>query len=495
MSPVKIRQLLYLLATFFVCSHFATSQIRAEPGEHPNILVLCVDDLRPELNCYGVDYIHSPNIDRLAKSGVLFSRHYVQSPSCGPSRFAMLTGRYESQPVKSNASLVIRANQIRAGKNVSDSMPAWFRKHGYRTVSVGKVSHHPGGLAGARWKDPAKTEMPNSWDRHLCPVGPWQDPEGVMHGLANGSIRLQEGRYTDRTESDITLFESVEGPAQTYPDGLIVDEGLKQLNELWEQKDQQPFMLYVGVIRPHLPFGAPKKYFDLYADRKLPPVPHFGKPVGKTTWHRSGEFMKYRRAGKDPREDSEFNDVVRKHYAACVSYADANVGRILDRLDQLDPEQETIVVLWGDHGFHLGEHLIWGKHCLFEESLRSPLIIRSPKMKNAGSQSDAITESVDVFPTLCDLAGLETPSDLSGDSLLNQAADPVAKGRPAISYRKNMTSIRTERYRMIVHGDGEFFELYDHDSQAGESKNIAESNPELVSKLREQMKTRLARKP
>ncbi len=462
-----------------------------EAAERPNILMLCVDDLRPELNCYGVDYIHSPNIDALAATGITFTRHYVQSPSCGPSRYAMLTGRYEQLPIKGNSSLMTRASKIKAGESIPDSMPAHFRKHGYTTVSVGKISHHPGGLAGKRWADPTQPEMPNSWDRHLIPCGPWKDPEGAMHGLANGSYRVKKGAYSDRSVNDVTLFESFDGPDSSYPDGLIVDEGINQLDQLWSQRNDKPFLLAVGVIRPHLPFGAPRKYLDLYDGKTLPPIAHPEKPTGTTTWHRSGEFFKYQRGGNDPRTDPHFALQVRKHYAACVSYADASVGRILDRLKELDPDNETIVVLWGDHGFHLGEHAIWGKHCLFEEALRSPLIIRSPKSAVSGEQSNSVVESVDIFPTLCELTGVESLTDLSGKSLSPIMNAPETKGRPAISYRGNMTTIRTATHRLIAHPNGAM-ELYDHSTDPGEAVNIAGSHETIAAELLAQIKSRTA---
>jgi iduronate 2-sulfatase len=311
---------------------------------------------------------------------------------------------------------------------------------------------------------------------------------------------MQKGEYSDRPADAITLFETFDGPDSSYPDGLIVDEGIRQLDQLWEQRSDQPFLLAVGVIRPHLPFGAPKKYLDLYADKTLPAIAHPEKPTGTSTWHRSGEFFKYQRGGNDPRTDPVFALKARKHYAACVSYADSNVGKILDRLKELDPDNETIVVLWGDHGFHLGEHAIWGKHCLFEESLRSPLIIRSPnsKISNAKTssaktfiqKSNSIVESVDIFPTLCALTGIETPADLAGQSLLSTLSDPASMGRPAISYRGNMATIRTATHRLIAHPDGAN-ELYDHTVDPGEAVNMAGSQKELVDELRSQLNSRV----
>ena len=446
---------------------WAASPLAAE--DKPNVLLLCIDDLRPELHCFGQKYIESPNIDKLATSGRAFHRHYVQAPTCGASRFTLLTGRYGSS---GNGALFARAAELKAKPDaVPPSMPTWFRQHGYTTVSVGKVSHHPGGRGGKDWDEDDKPEMPDSWDRHLLPAGPWQHPRGAMHGLANGEIRINAGK--------MDLFQAVEGPDSIYPDGLIIDESLQQLDQL--AKADQPFFLAVGIIRPHLPFGAPAKYLAPYRDAQLPPIPHPTKPPGKTTWHGSGEFMKYNRWKRNPNDDGDFATEVRKHYAACVSYADAQVGKVLERLTALGESDNTIIVLWGDHGWHLGEHAIWGKHALFEESLRSPLIISYKGMPRPGAATESMVETLDVFPTLADLAGLRKPDYAQGVSLRPILESPAAPGHDAISYARART-IRTETHRLIAHRDGHR-ELYDHTSPEQETRNVADSYPRLVAEL------------
>ncbi|TWT67231.1 sulfatase [Allorhodopirellula solitaria] len=455
-------------------------QATAASAEPPNVLLLCVDDLRPELNCFGKSYIESPNIDRLAKSGVTFEQHYVQAPTCGASRYAMLTGTYGPA---GNHALFQRAERVaKDPATVPPSMPAWFRERGYTTVSVGKVSHHPGGRGGRNWDDESIPEMPNSWDRHLMPSGPWQHPRGIMHGLANGEIR------GDAKAMDV--YQSTAGGDDIYPDGQTTEEALRQLDAL-AADEESPFFLAVGIIRPHLPFGAPAKYMAPYADVTLPPIEHPEKPSGKTTWHRSGEFMKYNRGGKDPNTDSEFATAVRKHYAACVSYADAQVGQVLDRLEQSGQADNTIVVLWGDHGWHLGEHAIWGKHALFDESLRSPLVIRYPEMDEAGTSTDAIVESIDIFPTLCRLAGLPTPEFLDGGALVPVGSDTDREDHGAISYKSDANTIRTSSFRLIRHKNG-FLELYDHRSNPDETNNVAATQQEVAERLVQTMQSRLA---
>jgi iduronate 2-sulfatase len=445
-----------------------------------NILLICIDDLRPELNAFGASYIQSPNIDQLATSGRPFFHHYVNTPSCGPSRYTLLTGRYGSA---GNDALFRRARKVKHNSDaVPPSMPEWFRKHGYTTVSVGKVSHHPGGRGGKNWDDESKVEMPGAWDRHLMPTGEWQHPKGAMHGLANGEIRVNA--------REMDVFQATEGPNTIYPDGLIVNEALKQLDGLAANKDK-PFFLAIGIIKPHLPFGAPKKYLDLYEGAELPPIPHPNKPQGKTTWHASGEFMKYNRWGKDPRKDEAFATEVRRHYAACVSYADAQVGRILDKLMETGAEKNTVIVLWGDHGWHLGEHAIWGKHALFEESLRSPLIIRTPEIKAAGIKTDAVVESLDIFPTLCDLTGLPVPDFAQGISLQPQLDDPLAAGHTAVAYTAKAKTIRTRNHRLILHKNGNI-ELYDHTTKDQETLNISADQPDRTAELKRMLNAKLS---
>ncbi len=403
----------------------------------------------------------------------------MHAPTCGASRAALLTGRYSAG---GNDALFKRAALIRNGKEVTPSLPDWFKSNGYTTVAVGKVSHHPGGRGGPDWNDEKQLEMPGAWDRSPLPDGAWQHPRGWMHGLANGEIRANA--------KDMDLFQSVDGPDSIYPDGLSTATALQELDSLAADKSK-PFFLAVGILRPHLPLGAPAKYMEHYRDATLPPTLHPEKPSGKTTWHRSGEFMKYNRWNRDPNTDAEFAIEVRKHYAACVSFADAQVGLILERLEKSGAADNTIVVLWGDHGWHLGEHAIWGKHALFEESLRAPLIIKYPGIQSPGDQSDAVIETIDLFPTLCELSGLAKPDFADGISLAPLIEGTQSEGHDAVSYFGNARTIRTSTHRLIAHKDG-FYELYDHTSDDGETKNVADDNPTLVQQLSARLEERLS---
>jgi iduronate 2-sulfatase len=479
-SAFRLSKIFFKLLYLLLLTAILNCQPAFAQSTPKNVLLICVDDLRPELKSFGAKHIHSPNIDALAATGRAFVRHYVNAPSCGPSRYTLLTGCYGPG---GNGDLFDRAAAMKAGTTTfSPSMPKWFQNHGYRTVSVGKVSHHPGGRGGKDWDDDATPEMINAWDEHLMPTGPWQHPRGAMHGLANGEIRGDAQK--------MPVMQSTPGPDTTYPDGLITNEAIGQIEKLAAL--EQPFFLAVGLIRPHLPWGAPKKYMRHYADVPLPPIPHSDKPKGKTTWHGSGEFMKYFRDGKDPRHDALFADKVRRHYAACVSYADAQVGRIVKTLQQSPSAEDTIIVLWGDHGWHLGEHGVWGKHTLFEESLHSPLIIVAPEVAQPGIPTQAMVSTDDIFPTLCELAQVESPDFLAGQSLMPQLKAPSIAGHDVVAYHRKRTTLRTEDYRLIV-GDKGHVELYDHTAD-GETNNIAGDHPELVRQLTAQLEKALVKR-
>ncbi len=440
----------------------------------PNVLLLCVDDLRPELKSFGAEHIHSPAMDSLANSGRAFTRHFVQAPTCGASRYSLLTGRYATSPARRSNDAFL--NYAPHAADEPPSLPAQFRQHGYRTVSVGKVSHRPAGLGGPEWNDPAKPEMPGAWDVNVMPPGPWETPRKAMHGYADGVARMADGSSP--------AVENRPGDDTLYPDGWITGEALRQLETL--AKNDQPFFLAVGIMKPHLPFACPQKYADLYRDVEFPPIPHPEKPAGLSTWHQSREFMgTYSHDGRDPRTDAGYANELLRAYAACVSFADAQVAQLLARLDELKLTDDTIVVLWGDHGWHLGEHAVWGKHTLFEESLRAPLVIRVPEMKDPGVAANQIVETTDIYPTLCDLTGVPVPQGLSGKSLRPLLEQPADSGGVAVAYQGRDETIRTPDYRLIRHGNGENprYELYDHRADPGETRNVSADQPDVVREL------------
>ena len=444
-----------------------------------NILFISIDDLRPELKSFGATHIHSPNIDELAAESRIFLNHFVNSPSCGSSRYSLLTGQYGPN---GNNALKSRAKALKIGNNqIAPSMPAWFKSNGYTTISVGKVSHYPGGQMGDDWNDESQLEMPNSWTKTIMPVGAWQTPKGMMHGLAHGEIRVKS--------SDMDVYQAEEGDDNIYPDGLITDSAIDQIQQL-TKSPEKPFFLAVGIIRPHLPFGAPKKYLDLYEGVEFPVNPFPNKPIGLSTWHGSGEFKRYNLWGKDPLKDEAFADLVRRHYAASVSYADAQVGKILQALKASGADKNTIIVLWGDHGWNLGEHAIWGKHNLYEEALRAPLLISYPDIPNPGVSTKAVVETVDIFPTLAKLSNLPLAYSTHGQSLLKQVNDADQQGHAAYAYWGRNRTLRMNNFRLTLFNNKEVA-LYDLNSKEKETKNVAAQHPDVVAEMLAMLKNKM----
>lgn len=458
----------------------------------PNVLFIAVDDLRPELGCYGAAGIHTPNIDRLGQAGRVFTRHYIQSAVCGPSRCSLLTGKRVWSWDCWRA-----ARRAKTEPAAPVSIAHLFRRGAYRTVCIGKISHLPGGVT-----DPAQKthEVPFSWDLAYAPVGKWKDPWGAFFCYADGTVR--EYGY-GRNKTNTPAFECADVGDEGYADGLNAWEAIKQLRDLKSRK--QPFFLAVGFYKPHLPHNAPKKYWDLYDPAKIPLAPNRQPPKNvdpAISLHPSFEVTTHYAwpGGRGRITDAQARNQ-RHAYFACVSYIDAQIGKVLDELKRLDLEGNTIVVLWGDHGWHLGEHGIFGKQTNFEVATRSPLIIKAPQMRKAGLTADGLVETVDIYPTLADMCGLKAPADLPGVSLRPLLEDPSRRGKDgAFSFfgrgRYFGRTLRTDRYRIVEWQDRKTkavaqVELYDHEAAPSEAVNIA-GNPEntkLVAKLLRQMKT------
>jgi iduronate 2-sulfatase len=355
-----------------------------------------------------------------------------------------------------------------------------FRKSGYRTLALGKLSHHPGGLTGKGWAE-GPEELPGAWDRSWIPASPWKTPEAMMHGYAGGVARRP---------GISPPWEAQDGADEAYPDAWVAEEAIKTLREL--ATDNEPWFFGVGFFKPHLPFAAPKRWHDMHAQGVPALNPTVAmKPAWPSGWHKSGEFRgNYgHESGRDPETDAEYAQLMRRAYAACVSYMDAQVGRVLEELQRLGLNDNTIVVLWSDHGFLLGEHAIWGKHCLYENALRSPLMIRKPGLPQPGLASKSIVETVDLFPTLTELCGVETPGKLDGCSLLPQLTDPDSPTiKPAYGFwTGGQRTVRTDRWRLIAHpAKGESalqVELFDYETDPDETKNHAEVHPAVIAEL------------
>lgn len=448
-----------------------------------NVLFICVDDLRPQLHCYGREEMETPNIDRLASQGRLFTRHYVQCPTCGASRCALLTGRYPSQPAHYDNEAFHALP--RDEKQSLESLPSMLRSHGYRTVSIGKITHSPDGMT-----DNGDVELPFAWDEIRTPAGKWKTGWDAFFAYADGSTRIP---------GNTPATERADVPDDGYPDALIADAAIEELNVL----KGEPFFLAVGFFKPHLPFNAPQRYWELYDGAGIPPAPNSAPAEGinpAISLHKSGELTpRYTGLKKGGVVDESEAARLRQAYAACVSYVDAQIGRVLAELDRLGLSENTIVVVWGDHGWHLGEHGIWGKHTLHEVALRSPLIIRVPRQSEAGVESKTIVESVDIFPTLAELCGL-SPSNLDGKSFAATVTDPSASdNEPAVGFwgGGRAHTLRTDRYRLTEWLDRRDrtkaiqIELYDHQVDPHETQNISADHAELVEQLRAELHGRV----
>jgi arylsulfatase A-like enzyme len=456
---------------------------KKKSDKQPNVLFICIDDLRPELGCYGNDHIKSPNIDRLAESGAVFTRHYVSVPTCGASRYSLLTGMLPK--TKGHLSNEACHNFI-AGKPETERPETFIhhlRRNGYYTVGIGKISHYVDGLLYG-YTEPVGTEyeLPHSWDEMLFNPGKWETGWNAFFGYADGENRQSMNKQ-------VKPYEKADVPDTGYPDGLTAQLALKKMDQL-AGKDE-PFFLAVGFFKPHLPFNAPARYWDVYDEKEIPlsPNPFIPENVNKASLHNSGEFNGYQlgdeKATLDGPVSNEYARKLRHAYFACVSYIDAQVGKLLDELDRLGLAENTVVVLWGDHGWHLGDQLVWGKHTIFERALKSAFLVRAPGTQG-GKTIDQVVGTVDIYPTLMELCGVEMPHETDGKSLAPLLDKmPVDWENAAWGYYRNGISLMTDRYRMnrYFRNAEPVIELYDHQVDPNETRNIAAEEPGVVEKL------------
>lgn len=476
----SLRHLFGLFALLAVLS----GRSAAQPAQ-PNVLFIAIDDLRPELGCYGVANAVSPNLDRFASEGVLFTRHYAPVPTCGASRYALLTGRCpgRSGVTESNEALYQgKTALLREEQPGAQTLPELFRRSGYRTVCLGKISHTPDGrVFEYDGTGDGRPELPNAWDALPTPFGPWQRGWGAFFAYEGGLHREDGQGHRDLMQLTATRDEEL-------PDGLIAKEAIAQLAAL--KQAGRPFFLATGFYKPHLPFVATRADWDAVAEAELPPADTRAKP-DSDWWPRSGEFYGY--TSPFPKTQPLPEDGQRKArraYRACARYVDRQVGKVLDALRTQGLAENTVVVIWGDHGWHLGEQQVWGKHTPFERSLRSVLMIRAPGVTRSGTRSDALVETTDLYPTLVDLCQpkfTQTRFPLDGKSLRGlMAGQPAPLHEAAVSWWKNSVSVRTTTHRLIttrMPATPERMELYDLSQDPDGMTNIAEREPELARKL------------
>ncbi len=428
-------------------------------NDRPNVLFISIDDLRPELGCYGCDHIDSPHLDALALESMLYSRAFCQVPVCGASRASTQTG---ARPRRERfIDYWARADEEMPEAAV---LPEHLRRNGYHTVSRGKVLHTRADSPQA-WCEPA-------WrPAHEHPG--YRDPDNVAVQLENLRKAAANGQRLPRGPA----WEMIDGPESQCPDHQTADYVIQDLDRL--AGGDQPFFLAAGFVRPHLPFSVPRRYFDRY-DRDALPMPACPQPpsdVPDAALHRSPELRLHYEGIEDQDPLSEpLTRSLRHGYFAAVSFLDEQIGRVLTAVDRLGLRDDTIVAFTVDHGWNLGEHALWCKHCLYETSLRVPLMLRVPGRRPG--RCDSIVDNLDIYPTFCELLDLPEPEHgLDGHSLVPTLEDPGASVRTHSQSRYHLgRSVRTDRYRYSRWEDASGFHghtLFDHAEDPDEANNLA----------------------
>lgn len=472
-----MKKLLILL----VASMFA---VAATAAEKFNVLFFAVDDLRPELGCYGNKILKSPNIDALAARGLVFNRAYCQQAVCSPSRTSLLTGRRPDTTKVYDLETHFR-------DTIPDvvTLPQYFMQNGYHSQGLSKLYH--GSLDDQKsWSVP-----------HWNPTTPGYGPVGeklFSQLVKENREAVKKGKpKIDKIKG--LPYEAPEVADNALKDGETADKAIERLREF--KNSNKPFFLGVGFIKPHLPFVAPKKYWDLYDPKDIPPASNPLPPKGcpdfaLTDWSELRGYYGMPKKGA-ALSDDEVRQLKHGYYAA-TSYTDAQVGRVVDELGKLGLRDKTIIIFWGDHGWQLGEHGLWCKHTNFEIATRVPLIISVPGQKSAGQKTDALVEFVDIYPSLVELCGLKLPEGLEGTSFKPLLENPKQPWKKAAfsQYPRNVPavgktmgySMKTDRYRFtqwaVPEKDFVKYELYDHEKDPQENVNVA-SKPEYAEKVKE----------
>jgi uncharacterized sulfatase len=439
---------------------------RAPAAGQPNVLLVAVDDMNNDLACYGHQLVRSPSIDKLAARGVRFDRAYCQVSLCNPSRVSMLSG------LRPDTTRVMDLETPpRTHLHDVVFLPQHFRKHGYHTAHVGKIFH-----TGPEFEDPP------SWDVEVRETGK-QPPAAA----------IERSKKFDRPVKYGIEWDVLNSPDEETADGVVARQAGAMLKRL--AADPKPFFLAVGFRRPHQPYAAPRKYFDLYPPKGIPPL---DEPPGHL--QRIPALALNYAQGRPRLAARDRQEIVAAYYA-CISFVDAQIGLLMQALDELDLWRTTIVVFVSDHGYHLGDHGgMWHKTSLFEQSARVPLVIVAPGEPGNGRACDRLVELVDLYPTLVDLCGLPKVESLEGRSLRPLLADPAAAGKPAAytQVRRGAVlgrSVRTARWRYTEWDDGrQGAELYDHEADPGEYENLAgdAERAAVRSELRQLLRNQLS---
>lgn len=474
MKSTSLTTVCFGIITFISVGTFsALGQERPEPSTEskPNVLFIAVDDLRPELSCYGKSHIHSPNFDRLAARGTVFLNAHCQQAVCSPSRTSLMTG------LRPDSTKVWDLNtHFRDHVPEVVTLAQHFQDHGYTSLSMGKIYH--GGF-----------DDKLSWSR------PALKPQGGSRYMLDENLKLIARKRRAAKEKGLKgkpLSRASRGPAtemadvpdENYTDGAIAQLAVKTLQKL--QQQEEPFFLAVGFLNPHLPFNSPRKYWDLYErdEIALAPNPYFPLNAYEGAVTSFGEMRVYEGIPKTGDLSDATARELKHGYFAAVSFIDACLGKLLDELDRSGLSENTIVVIWGDHGWKLGEHGSWCKHSNVKLDTNAPLIVSAPRQKAPGKPSPALVEFVDIYPSLCDLAGLPKPDHLQGTSFAPLMNDPDQPWKRAAfsQYPRGKAmgySMTTERYRFTQWvnrknpSEVQFTELYDHQTDPRENRNVA----------------------
>ncbi|MBE9518696.1 MAG: sulfatase [Bacteroidetes bacterium] len=425
----------------------------------PNVLFLVVDDLRPELGCYGNSGIISPNIDRIADKGLLFNNAFCQFSVCNPSRVSVLSGcRFFRNRIIDES---IPPDVV--------SLPQLFKNEGYSTVSIGKVYHF-------------NDDDPDAWTRKYTDTF-YKDKHGYSAGYQlESNIKVFDNYFKKLIGDGANLprpgsTEVAEAPDEAYPDGIIANQAIEELRRL--KTEGNPFFLAAGFYRPHLPFAVPQKYWDMYEPDDIRTAPNPQSVIDGVTKLNWDELRRY---GDIPNEGEltfeKAKELIHGYYAS-VTFSDTQIGKIMSELEYLGLDKNTIVVLWGDHGWNLGEHGWWCKHTNYEVSNRTVMIISTPDIKK-GQVTDALVELVDIYPSLCELVGIKVPSCIEGTSFIPLIKEPDHPWKEAVfSQIGGASTIRTKDYRLIKHKNDSLVELFDHVLDPGENINVA-NKPEYI---------------
>lgn len=479
----------------------ASCGLSAATAEKPNVVFIVVDDLRTDLGCYGNPIVKSPNIDRLARRGVTFTRAYCQQAVCSPSRTSVMTG---ARPDTTQVWDLVTHFRVAMPDVVT--LGQLFRQHGYFVQGTGKIYH--GGYDDApTWSTPWQTPkaapyaLPENLALHERQYqgadegnnsGRKAKRKAATSNNEEGASAAAAGAASSRRNTRGPAFEGADVPDNTFQDGKVAQFAVERLREFKDKN--QPFFLAVGFVKPHLPFVSPKKYWDLYDPAKLPLAPNRFRPHGAPDYAiLPGNEMRAYHGIPDGSIPDDLARQLKHGYYAAISYTDAQIGRVLDELDRLGIADNTIVVLWGDHGWKLGEHDAWCKHSNAENDTNAPLIIAAPHKTGNGRTSRSLVEFVDIYPTLADLAGLPIPAHVEGHSLRPLLSQPERPWKSAAfsQYPRNVAqerlmgySMRTDQHRLTVWvnrqapDEVKAIELYDHATDPQENQNLA-GRPEV----------------